>query len=42
MKKMQQDTINIAVTFAAGTHSATAWGCDFSEKYVSINAEYLT
>jgi glutamate N-acetyltransferase/amino-acid N-acetyltransferase len=25
-----------------GTASATAWGCDLSEEYVTINSAYMT
>jgi glutamate N-acetyltransferase / amino-acid N-acetyltransferase len=39
---MQQDTIVIDIAFSAGDASATAWGCDLTEKYVKINAEYLS
>ena len=39
---MRAETIHIDVKFAAGEQSATAWGCDLTEKYVTINAEYLT
>lgn len=41
-EKMQQDTINIEVELNSGDHAATAWGCDLTEKYVQINAEYVT
>lgn len=40
--KMKQDTVFIEIDFGEGNTSATAWGCDFSEKYVKINAEYLS
>jgi glutamate N-acetyltransferase/amino-acid N-acetyltransferase len=39
---MRADTINLVIDFDAGIHEATAWGCDLSEKYVKINAEYLS
>lgn len=39
---MQQDTITIVINLNAGEHQATGWGCDLSERYVKINAEYLT
>lgn len=39
---MKQDTIVIDIAFCEGDHSATAWGCDLTEKYVKINAEYLS
>jgi len=25
-----------------GTATATAWGCDLSEEYVTINSQYMT
>lgn len=39
---MRADTINLVIDFNAGIHEATAWGCDLSEKYVKINAEYVS
>lgn len=41
-KKMKEDTIIIDIAFTGGVQTATAWGCDFTEKYVKINAEYLS
>lgn len=41
-QKMKEDTIEIAVTFTSGDCSAIAWGCDMSEKYVKVNAEYVS
>ncbi len=41
-EKMQDDTITIVIDFCQGNCSATAWGCDLTEKYVKINAEYLS
>lgn len=41
-EKMQQDTIVIDIQFGQGEQQVTAWGCDLSEKYVKINAEYLS
>ena len=38
---LAQDTIHIQVQFDEGNCSATAWGCDLSEGYVKINAEYV-
>ena len=32
----------IDIDLAAGSASATAWGCDLSKEYVSINADYTT
>lgn len=41
-QKMKEDTIVISIDFCDGPCSATAWGCDLTEKYVKINAEYLS
>ena len=40
--KMKEDTVFIDIIFAEGDQKATAWGCDLTEKYVQINAEYLS
>jgi glutamate N-acetyltransferase / amino-acid N-acetyltransferase len=40
--KMKNDTIEICVQFFDGDKQATAWGCDLTEKYVQINADYLS
>ena len=34
--------IQIEVTLGLGDGQAVAWGCDMSEEYVRINAEYMT
>ena len=34
--------VPITVQLNLGTASATAWGCDLSEEYVTINSEYTT
>jgi glutamate N-acetyltransferase / amino-acid N-acetyltransferase len=39
---MQLDKITIHIQFAAQGASATAWGCDLTAKYVTINADYVT
>ena len=41
-KTMKEDTIIINVEFSEGKEQATAWGCDLTQQYVSINAEYLS
>ncbi|WP_367608229.1 bifunctional glutamate N-acetyltransferase/amino-acid acetyltransferase ArgJ [Legionella sp. W05-934-2] len=41
-EKMKEDTVCITIDFNQGGKSATAWGCDLTEKYVKINAEYLS
>ena len=40
--KMKKDTINVSINFNHGDSHATAWGCDLTQKYVQINAEYLS
>lgn len=42
IEKMKQDTVTVVVDLQLGDAEATAWGCDLSQKYVKINAEYLT
>jgi glutamate N-acetyltransferase/amino-acid N-acetyltransferase len=34
--------VYIALNLNVGSAEATAWGCDLSEEYVKINAEYTT
>ena len=36
------EEVPISVNLNLGTGSATAWGCDMSEEYVTINSEYMT
>ena len=36
------DLISIRLTIGMGNFSATAWGCDLSDQYVRINADYTT
>jgi len=37
---LRQSKVQIEVDLQSGAHSATAWGCDLSKKYVEINTEY--
>jgi glutamate N-acetyltransferase/amino-acid N-acetyltransferase len=39
---MRRDDIHIIASLAAGDSSATVWGCDLSDDYVRINADYTT
>ena len=39
---MQGDDVCIHVSLATGTSEATVWGCDLSDGYVRINADYTT
>jgi len=41
-KKLKEDTIHIHIHLHHGEGMATGWGCDLTEKYVKINAEYLS
>ena len=42
VKVFQRLEVPIGVDLNLGTASATAWGCDLSEEYVTINSEYMT
>lgn len=42
VKILDKSEVKIAVHLNSGTASATAWGCDLSEEYVTINSEYTT
>lgn len=37
---MKRETITLKIDLHHGNESATAWGCDLSEQYVKINANY--
>ncbi|MCT0208759.1 bifunctional glutamate N-acetyltransferase/amino-acid acetyltransferase ArgJ [Synechococcus sp. CS-1332] len=39
---LSDDTIEICLHVGAGPGSGTAWGCDLSDQYVRINADYTT
>ena len=39
---MRGDEIRITAALAAATSSATVWGCDLTDGYVRINADYTT
>ena len=39
---LRQPDIRLRVNLNLGTARATAWGCDLSKEYVTINAEYTT
>jgi len=42
IKLLKGKEVSITVSLNLGKGSATAWGCDLSKEYVSINAEYTT
>lgn len=39
---MRGADVRIHVSLATGSHSATVWGCDLTDGYVRINADYTT
>ena len=39
---MDRDEVPFRVCLNLGDASATAWGCDLTEEYVTINSEYTT
>ncbi len=41
-KYLIDDLISIKLVIGIGNGSATAWGCDLSDQYVRINADYTT
>ena len=38
----EQSEIEIVATLGMGEAASEAWGCDLSEEYVRINADYTT
>ncbi len=42
VRVLKQSEVPIRVHLNLGTASATAWGCDLSEEYVTINSQYMT
>jgi glutamate N-acetyltransferase/amino-acid N-acetyltransferase len=39
---MRGDTVEIRVSLSTGEATATVWGCDLSDGYIRINADYTT
>ncbi|NRA32413.1 MAG: bifunctional glutamate N-acetyltransferase/amino-acid acetyltransferase ArgJ [Polyangiaceae bacterium] len=39
---MRQSEVRVTVELGLGGHQATAWGCDLTEGYIRINADYTT
>ena len=37
---MKQDELVIAVDLGIGNGAATVWTCDFTKRYIEINADY--
>ncbi len=42
VRALNQSEVTITLHLNLGTASATAWGCDLSEEYVTINSQYTT
>ncbi len=42
VRVFEQSEVPIRLHLNLGTASATAWGCDLSEEYVTINSQYMT
>ncbi len=42
VRVLERDEVPVTVNLNLGTASATAWGCDLTEKYVIINSQYTT
>jgi len=42
VKALRRNEVVINLNLNLGTATATAWGCDLSEKYVTINSQYMT
>ena len=42
VKHLGGDEVRIDLKLNMGSSAATAWGCDLSEEYVTINSEYTT
>ncbi len=42
LQLLSSSEVPITVKLNLGTDTATAWGCDLSEEYVTINSEYTT
>jgi glutamate N-acetyltransferase/amino-acid N-acetyltransferase len=42
VRVFKQNEVPITVHLNLGMASATAWGCDLSEEYVTINSQYMT
>ncbi len=42
VRVLNQSEVPIGLQLNLGTATATAWGCDLSEEYVTINSQYMT
>ena len=41
-RRLKTDKVIIRVCLDIGNGKATAWGCDLSQEYVTINSDYTT
>ena len=39
---MAGEEVQLRIDLGAGSDTATAWGCNLTNEYVSINADYTT
>ena len=39
-KLLKREKVTLLAQFHMGEETATAWGCDLTHEYVSINADY--
>ena len=37
---LSEDAVTAVIDIRSGEEAATAWGCDLTHEYVSINADY--
>jgi len=42
VRSLDKDEVSIVLNLNLGNATATAWGCDLSEEYVTINSQYTT
>jgi glutamate N-acetyltransferase/amino-acid N-acetyltransferase len=42
IKLLEGKEVSISLNLNLGSSSATGWGCDLSEEYVTINSQYMT
>jgi len=41
-RRLKTDKVTIRLGLNIGKGQATAWGCDLSQEYVTINSDYTT
>jgi glutamate N-acetyltransferase/amino-acid N-acetyltransferase len=42
VQRLKGKEISLSLNLNLGSAEATAWGCDLSEEYVTINSQYMT